>query len=695
MALSYPYPGCVVEYLEANAPQIAFVMEDSGGKLRLLLPGRKEVKLAANRLLPWIGPAYSASAGKEDAVRILEQHKTAREAKAGQIEVMDLWEMAQGEISQASAQWFAELVESAPTEDDIAAYGRSLLNCKTHFRFQPPEFQIYDAETVEKRLAEQRAREEKEALASQGTAFMHLLWDVATRKRQFPGAEAIPPDPLPERIKKMLLARVANPESQEDDALWRMLSKGLPDVPLLPLQLLMAWGVLPRHYNFWLDRADYDTGDDWWLTYNDEVQALAQFGKNPPEELPVCELPFISIDGPTTFDIDDAFYIESAANGWQVTMAFAAPALAWQFGAQLDKIVSRRATSIYLPEGDLHMLPECLGTDAFSLNAGERRPALCMRFEIASDGQILSFEPFVANVKIVANLRYPDCQAIMDAAGAVENNPANPFAKQILLVHDLADRREKLRIANGAIIMERENQEIILEEAGEDVNVLIKPETPARDAQKAVSELMIIANGAVAEWAQKYAIPLLHRTQNVTLPKEYAGVWSKPEDLATIMRSLIPSTLEIQGRPHAALGLSRYAQVTSPLRRYSDLLNEAQTIHYLQHTEPRWDEAALGILLDIVAPALDAGAHIQRNRPRYWKLLHIKQQGEKVWWAGVITDDNENFVNVAIPSVGISVRGRRTLFYERVTPGMSVQLRLGKVNPLANEIQILEVMPEE
>ena len=67
----YPAPGCVVEYLEGNAVQIALITEEAGGRLRLLLPNRRETRLNAPRLLPWLGPMYSADLGKEDAVRLL------------------------------------------------------------------------------------------------------------------------------------------------------------------------------------------------------------------------------------------------------------------------------------------------------------------------------------------------------------------------------------------------------------------------------------------------------------------------------------------------------------------------------------------------------------------------------------------------------------------------------------------------
>ena len=148
----YPAPGCVVEYMEGNAVQIALVTEEVGGRLRLLLPNRRETRLNSSRLLPWIGPMHGADMGREDAVRVLEAHRKNREDMAAQIPVMDVWELAQGEVEVAPASWFAELFESDPTTDHVAAYGRALLACKSHFRFQPPDFQVFSADMVEKRM---------------------------------------------------------------------------------------------------------------------------------------------------------------------------------------------------------------------------------------------------------------------------------------------------------------------------------------------------------------------------------------------------------------------------------------------------------------------------------------------------------------------------------------------------------------
>ena len=234
-----------------------------------------------------------------------------------------------------------------------------------------------------------------------------------------------------------------------------------------------------------------------------------------------------------------------------------------------------------------------------------------------------------------------------------------------------------------------------LEGGGEDVKVDLVLEEHGVDAERLVAEMMVLASGALADWALERGVPLIHRTQNVTVPRECAGVWSEPEDLARVMRSLTPSILEVAPRPHAALALSRYAPATSPLRRYADLVNEAQALAWLESGAPRWGAEELERLLSGFTPSLEAVGHAQKFRPRYWKLLYFRQQGDQEWWPAVITEENESFVNISLPDKGISARGRRQQFDERAAPGMRVRVRLGKVNPLYNEIHILEAVPEE
>ncbi|MEG2172120.1 MAG: ribonuclease catalytic domain-containing protein [Desulfovibrionaceae bacterium] len=693
----YPGPGCIVEYMEGNATQIALVTEEQSGRLRLLLPNRRETRLGINRLLPWSGPMIADTQGRDLAVKHLEEHRARREAAAQAINILEVWEMAQGEMEHASAQWFAELFISTPDADTVAAYGRALLACKTHFKFHAPDFDIYSAESVNTRLADQLAQQQREALSLHGGAFFHMLWDVHCKKRTLPlpdSTEWPAPDTL-ERLKTLVLDRMADPESHDDDLLWRSLVKSLPDVAHLPLNLAVAWGLVPEHHNFLLDRADYAPGDDWAQAFDDAITDICQAVESGPN--PDCDLPFISIDSSTTRDVDDAFYVEALPDGGLcLHLALACPALHWPFDSPLDKAVFRRGTSIYLPEATHHMLPEILGTDLLSLTATQSRPALCIACQVDASGTLLSCTPSLQHVRLAANLTYEDCEAVLVAHA---DNPATAYAEQIKRGEQLATLRQHVRIAAGAVIMDRPDPKLILEAQGEGPNAPIKvrleevPPTPR--AQLLVSEMMILASSACAQWAISHDVPLLFRTQDVVIPKEYAGIWTEPHQMARIMRALTSSSLDSHPRPHAGLGVHAYSPVTSPLRRYPDLINEAQIISFLQTGTPRWDQAGLDALITPLNTRLDAAGQVQRFRPRYWKLLYIRQQGDKQWWDAIVTEENDNFATASLPREQIFVRARRNLFGERACPGQRIQVRLGKVNPLYNEIHLLEVAEEE
>lgn len=702
--VSYPGPGCIVEYMEGNAPQIALVTEEQGGKLRLLLPNRRETRLGSNRLLPWAGPVLPSVPGRDAAVQELERRRARRAELAAGIDVLEVWEMAQGEMDRASAQWFAELGVSTPDVDTIAAYGHALLACKSHFKFQPPHFEVYSAATVEARLAEQEATRRRELLITGGAVFFRLLWDVYNKKRTLPPPSSTgagtgegtgestgewPAPEIQERLAHMLRERISDPETTEDDTLWRMLVKGLPDVQYLPLHLATAWELVAPHYNFWMDRADYKPGDDWADGHAAAVNAICEAVDNAGP--PTLELPFISIDGASTRDVDDAYFVESLpGGGLRLHLALACPALLWPFDSDLDKAVQRRATSIYLPEGTHHMLPEVLGTCCLSLEAEKVRPALCVRCDVDAEGRVLECEPSVQRVRLAANLCYEDCEDVLEGRAAAP--AATAHAEQLALGERLALLRQKARIAAGAVIMDRPDPKVTLEGEGANTRVLLEDSANAPRAQMLVSEMMILASAAMAVWGQERDIPLLFRTQDVAIPKEYAGVWTEPHHMARIIRALAPSSLEAAPRPHAGLGVAAYSPVTSPLRRYPDLVNEAQFVSWLQTGQPRWDAGELAGMLMPLNMRLDAAGQVQRFRPRYWKLQYVRQHGDKVWWDAVITEENDNFATVSLPREQLFVRGKRHLFGERACPGQRVQVRLGKVNPLYNEIVLLEVV---
>lgn len=687
----FPGAGCVVEFMQGNRPQIAWVMEEQGGRLRLFLPNRRETKLAAARLLPWAGPRYDGERSRDDMVALLEEHRQRRDTREADIQPLELWEMVQGEVEQASVEWFAELLGETPGVDEVAAMGRALLGCKTHFKFHPPDFEVYDAAKVEARMVEMEAARVREALVEAGQAFIRVLWDVHCRRRTMPlpSSSEMPPAEVAERLATLLRTRMADPDDHDSDSVWKQVTKGLPDDAHMPLHLAAAWGIVPVHHNFWMDRAGYAPGDEWAIDHVDEIDALMKRVEALRE--PLVDGTFISIDSSTTRDIDDAFDISpSPEGGWILRLVLASPVTGWDFDGPLDRAVLRRATSIYLPERSHHMMPETLGTDAYSLLAGQDRPALLVTFDIAADGSLRSTTPATGWVRLAANLTYTECEACLTGEG--DAGRAAPHADRLALADALARVRQQLRVAAGAVIIERDDPKVTLEGEGCAVKVHVAPPDETPRAQLLVSEMMILANAAIASWGAERGITLLHRTQDVGIPREYAGVWNQPHDIARVVKALAPAHLEPVAKPHAGIAVPAYSPVTSPLRRYPDLVNEAQVIHYLTHGTPRWSREEVEAMLPLLGARLDAAGQVQRFRPRYWKLFYIRQQGDKAWHEAVVTEENDAFVTISLPEVQIFVRGRRSTFGDKVYPGQHFNVRLGKVHPLNNEIQIVDAM---
>ena len=697
----FPGPGCIVESMQGNKPVQYLVLESQGDSVRLLNAARRESKVPVSRLLPWLGPVYQGERSRQDMADLLEQHKTVRETLAASITMQEIWELAQGEVERAPALWLAELLWENPDSVQVAAMGHAALACKSHFKFSPPNFEIYDADRVALKLEEQEAIRKREEITATGAEFFRSLWDIHCRRKSGLHERELPPSPLAERLRDIVLQRLADPEAHDADGTWKLLTKALPEEPHLALHLAVAWGLVPEHHNFWLDRAGYDASPDWAAPFTEEMLAIQSCLEKSLDTVtpPALALPLVSIDASTTKDVDDAVSVRKNADGsFNATLAFSCPAFCWPFGSALDKAVLRRASSLYLPEGDLHMLPEDVGIGLFSLSAGALHPALLLDVHLDAQGALLQLVPSLAWVRVAANLTFEACQTLLNplpeiSPPAAELEAARPYAAMLADAHDLAVLLQQKRLNAGAVVTDRPDPKLGLEkDSNGRLRVTLDCPPPCSASQLVVSELMILANSSLASWAQERGIPLLFRTQDVALPKEFSGVWTKPEEIARVVKHLPAAGLEAEPRPHAGLGVSVYASLTSPLRRYADLVNEAQIVHYLTQGKARLDQDEMAALLPYVAASLDQAGQVQRFRPRYWKLLFFRQQGDEVWWDGVVTEENDLFATVSLPFAQIFIRVRRRFLDEKIYVGQPLKVRLGKVHPLANEIQVTAAM---
>lgn len=681
--VNYVSTGCIIEFMQEKSPQIAWVLEENTNKLRLLLPNRKETTIQSTRVLPWLGPSYGEIKTKDAAINILEQHQKKRKELQENYNPVELWEFAQGEVHQASAQWFCELTTNAPDIDTIAACAHSLLTYNTHFKFQPPNFEVYSKEVVETRLKEKELAKSRALLIQHGKAFIHYLWDVHLHKKTFDAVSINIDMSFTEQLQQYIFEQIVHPECS-DNTVWKELTRGLPDDPFLPFYLAQAWGIIQPHHNYLLDRASCDAGTDWSIPYQETINAICH---QPYSSTVSSSIPFISIDAVTTKDIDDAFFIKQKDNGWELTVALACPALHWPFEEPLDLAVRHRATSMYVPEATYNMLPEELGTNIYSLHEQIIKPVLLVSCFINSNGTVENCNVSFDYISLSSNLTYIDCEDVLNN----KTSPASPYAEQLYLALQLAEIYQSYRLKQGAIIVDRIEPNISLYTDNEEIQVRLEEEPPSVKSHVLVSELMILTNAALANWAYKQAIPLFHRTQDITIPAQFVGIWKEPHEIAKAVKILTPSLLEVLPKPHAGLGEKRYAPLTSPLRRYPDLINQGQLLHVLQYGTIKWSHQELEAMLPYINSRLEIVIQAQRFRQRYWKLVYFLQQGEDVWWPAIITEINDHYVTINLPKEQMNIRTRRAFFTKAMNIGYPIHVRIGKVRPLHNEIQVIEI----
>ncbi|WP_027721950.1 ribonuclease catalytic domain-containing protein [Maridesulfovibrio zosterae] len=679
----YVASGNIVEFMHGNQPQLAFVMEEQAGKLKLYTINKREMKMPATRVLPWIGPQYSSSASRQQMLDYMTFHQEKRGEHQAGLDIMEIWELAEGELEKAPLEWFADLLWENPDPDQISALGRAMIAAKSHFKFQPPEFVIYTQDKVDERLrleAEEKAREE---IMTAGQELFKKIW--AARE----AGSKIRPDQIPNMseeiengLKSFLMDRISGLNEDKSNKMWSALRKGLPDHNHLPLLLAQGWGIVHPHYNFLLDEADYVFNDSWTEKHQAEIDK--QISAVETKAGDTCPLPMRSVDAATTKDIDDAFNLVKHDDGtYTLTIALARPCMDWEFGSDLDQAVMNRGTSLYLPEGTSHMLPESLGIGALSLFAGEVRPAMITTFELDQNGNVDSISPRTGWVKLADNSTYI----------AVEQMIENGSDDEMALAFELSEKLLKLRIKNGAVVIRRPEPELDLEGWPEQPKVIMSQKEDTTRADQIISEFMILANSGLGKFAGEHGFPLLYRTQDIVLPSDLSGIVTEPHEIFMRVRQMIPPQMDILPKKHATLAVSGYSPITSPLRRYADFINMAQLCHYLMEGQPKWDGEELTAMAAALQIRLQSVLKIQRYRPRYWKLLYLLQN-KKQWQHAVVVDDTGPLATLAMPDIQINVRVPRPMLGDKLYPGQMFQIRFNKIDPLTNELRVVEAMEE-
>ena len=346
-------------------------------------------------------------------------------------------------------------------------------------------------------------------------------------------------------------------------------------------------------------------------------------------ELPIAEVQAFSIDDSGTTEIDDALSVtDLAGGGHRIGIHIAAPGLAISKDDPLDQVARSRMSTVYFPGDKITMLPDSV-IELFSLDAGASRPALSIYVEIDAEG-VLDRDSLLMRaemVPIAANLRLEDIEHQVSDESLADEAASYPYRKELGVLWKAAKYlhagRQEKRIANG---LRAEQLGLIdpnalardfhfqIQDLDGSVRVEIVPRQRGSILDTIVAEWMIYCNSASGQLLADHGLPGLFRTQKGWGP--------------------LRTRMQTTPGPHEGLGLDYYAWCTSPLRRYSDLVNQWQLIALAKHGVtakmvapfPPRDATLMGIAADFESCYQTYGEY-QDRLEKYWCLQWISQDG--------------------------------------------------------------------
>ncbi len=396
-------------------------------------------------------------------------------------------------------------------------------------------------------------------------------------------------------------------------------------------------------------------------------------------ELVSADVQAFSIDDVTTTEIDDAFSVRELGDGKiRVGIHIAAPGMGIAPGDAIDKLARERMSTVYMPGDKITMLPDELVSE-FTLAEGDVRPALSLYATIdTTDWSVIATETVAEAVPVAANLRHNDLDELVTEENLAAGLGEYPHKNEIQLLWQWAQVLERARMQKRESfgLRPEQNNRVDFNFYVEDEIVTINRRKRGAPLDKIVAELMIYANSSWGLLLHEHGVPGIYRTQGS------GNGWAARMQVRMLTHAA----------PHQGLGVDQYAWSTSPLRRYTDLVNQWQILACLKHgvaaplVAPfKARDADLFAIVSAFDAAYAAYADFQNIMEHYWCLRWLSQHEARKVQAVQIKDDLLKLVDIPLilPMVGVKHPRGTQLTIELISwdeVDLSVQARLLEVS---------------
>ncbi len=479
-------------------------------------------------------------------------------------------------------------------------------------------FRLYDAPHYFRRAGKGRFKKASAEVIAQALAGIEKKKQIQAQIESW--ATELGQGTCPEPIRTQLYKILFKPDKNAPE--YKAVVEAARATQTAPLALLQKAGAITSAYQFHWQRFLFDNFPKGTGFPALQAPAIA-------DELPLANVQAYSIDDSQTTEIDDALSVQGLGTG-TVTLGIhiAAPALALKPGDAIDQLGRQRLSTVYMPGYKITMLPDDV-VQTYTLQEGRDCPAVSLyaTFDEATLA-LQNTETRVERVPIAANLRHDQLDAIVTeawlqddtfthAAGTTE--PAMPrvqLAFLFRLAKHLKAQREVVRGKPETFNRPDYNFRLVGNEGSEpagheQVHISIRQRGAPLDLM--VAEAMILANSTWGQWMAELGVPGIYRSQASLLPGVKVRMGTK-------------------ALPHAGIGVPSYAWSTSPLRRYTDLVNQWQIMACAKHGSTaalaapfKPKDAELFAIISAFDGAYGAYNAYQNGMERFWTLQYLKQ----------------------------------------------------------------------
>ncbi|MCA1959916.1 MAG: ribonuclease catalytic domain-containing protein, partial [Desulfomonile sp.] len=602
----------VVDYYDEKRIMCGLVLDFEDGRLRILSEQGKETKLSLGRvLIAEKDPAFPLSAGRDIQVERLREISRLREEIKSGIDLSELWEVVGLETEAINIHDLADLFFGNKKDfNSSAALLRAISEDRLYFKIRPEIIEVTRSDRVEQALLQRERERVKRTFLADCAAFLSR---VGSR-------EQVSAEEAPEGLIALLeeAALYGKDWTTFKRAKEMFAHPGVP-VGLDPFRILLRLGLWSEDENIRL-RAEKVPVE---FPPEAEAEALTCASKplpNSGEDLTGERA--IAIDSESTRDVDDAISVSYEGPDVLLGIHITDVAHFVDHASPLDAVIRERATTIYLPDLTVPMIPPALSECAASLAVGQVRPAISVIVRFNTANEIKDYRIVRSLIRVAERLSY---EAADERIADVASTEARMFA--------IASHLRSERVAAGAVIFRDPELSVHIAEDGSIEVSLRDRETPS---QVLVSEMMILANSLFARFLKEHDVPAIFRSQPPPAERIDPGEVFDPVMSYRCRRAMARGDIGLDPAPHSTLALDCYTTATSPLRRYPDLLVQRQLKAFFETGRPLLTRDELEKILVEISYPLERAVVLERERERYFLLKFLSRQKDRTFEAVVL-----------------------------------------------------------